>query len=55
MLTYYEYAALSKTPFALADDPMLVFQLPADSLLTGCWSGMKKIPFGKHHHAEVSY
>jgi hypothetical protein len=29
MLTYYEYAALSKTPRALADGLMLVFQHPA--------------------------
>jgi hypothetical protein len=28
MLTYYEYAALSKTPHALADGLMLVFQRP---------------------------
>jgi hypothetical protein len=28
MLTYYEYAALSKTPHALADGLMLVFQHP---------------------------
>jgi hypothetical protein len=30
MLTYYEYAALSKTPHALVDGLMLVFQHPAD-------------------------
>jgi hypothetical protein len=29
MLTYYEYAALSKTPHALADSLMLVFRHPA--------------------------
>jgi hypothetical protein len=29
MLTYLEYAALSKTPHAWADGLMLVFQLPA--------------------------
>jgi hypothetical protein len=28
MLTYYEYAALFKTPCALAEDLMLVFQQP---------------------------
>jgi hypothetical protein len=28
MLTYYEYAALSKTPHALADGLMLVLQYP---------------------------
>jgi hypothetical protein len=28
MLTYYKYAALSKTPHALADGLMLVFQHP---------------------------
>jgi hypothetical protein len=28
MLTYYEYAALSKTPRAWADDLILVFQHP---------------------------
>jgi len=30
MLTYFEYAALSKTPRALADGLMLVFQHPAN-------------------------
>jgi hypothetical protein len=30
MLTYDEYAALSKTPHALADGLMLVFKHPAD-------------------------
>jgi hypothetical protein len=29
MLTFYEYAALSKTPHALADGLMLVFKHPA--------------------------
>jgi hypothetical protein len=30
MLTYYEYAALSKTPHALADGLMLDLQGPAE-------------------------
>ena len=33
MLTYYEYAALSKTPHALADGLMLVFQ---NLVILGC-------------------
>jgi hypothetical protein len=38
MLTYYEYAALSKTPHALADGLMLVFQHPAKVERTSGWS-----------------
>src|SRR5512139_1295492 len=32
MLTYYEYAALSKTPRAWADGPILVFQHPGKEM-----------------------
>jgi hypothetical protein len=35
MLTYYEYAALSKTPHALADGLMLVFEHPDDGRVHG--------------------
>jgi len=35
MLTYYAYAALSKTPHALADGLMLVFQHPDSALRAG--------------------
>jgi len=38
MLTYHEYAALSKMPRALADGLMLVFQHPAEAERTFCWS-----------------
>jgi hypothetical protein len=33
MRTYYEYAALSKSPHALADGLMLVFQQPVKGFL----------------------
>jgi hypothetical protein len=36
MLTYDEYAALSKTPHALADGLMLVFQHPVKGFLNRC-------------------
>jgi len=35
MLTDYAYAALSKTPHALADGLMLVFQHPGSALRAG--------------------
>jgi hypothetical protein len=35
MLTYYEYAALSKTPCALADGLMLGFKQPVSA--AGSW------------------
>jgi hypothetical protein len=38
MLTYFEYAALSKTPHALADGLMLVLQHPAKAERTFCGS-----------------
>jgi hypothetical protein len=35
MLTYYQYAALSKTPCALADGLMLVFKKPVNAIENG--------------------
>jgi hypothetical protein len=45
MLTYYEYAALFKTPHGLADDLMLVFKHPVKIwVLSSRHSGWKPLP-----------
>jgi hypothetical protein len=44
MLTYYEYAALSKTPPALADGLILVFNHPVKISVLSGHRGWKPLP-----------